>query len=178
MLLVSPRSTAFFLVSVAVVVIYLCFFCCEDDDQCSNCSTSPPLPPTMTWLPYQSSPPESYSRGEVTTIKTFINYRNGIHHSSVTISPHYPLRFSLRLVRLFLAPPRSVLHAQWDQGVSSEATRQRYHLILLDVPRKGFVKRARRSLLCKCFGFSRPKLQRWQIADEFETCPDRISYWP
>ena len=38
MLLVSSWSTAFLLVSVAVVVICPCFFCCEDDDEYSNSS--------------------------------------------------------------------------------------------------------------------------------------------
>ena len=56
-------------------------------DQCSNSSTSPPLPTTVTWLLYQLSPPDSYSRGEVTTIRTIINYRNGTHHISLT--SHY-----------------------------------------------------------------------------------------
>jgi hypothetical protein len=72
------------------VVIYLCFFCCEDDDEYSNSSTSevtsPPLPTTTTWLLYQSSPPNSYSRSEITTTKT-INYGNGAHHASLT--SHY-----------------------------------------------------------------------------------------
>ena len=47
---------------------------------------SPPLPTTTTWLPYQSSPRNSYSRSEVTTTKT-INYGNGAHHASLT--SHY-----------------------------------------------------------------------------------------
>ena len=50
------------------MVIYLGFFCCEDDDEYSNSSTSPPLPTTKTWLLYQSSPPNPYSRDEITTV--------------------------------------------------------------------------------------------------------------
>ena len=70
------------------MVIYLCCFCCDDDGAYStgNSSTSPPLPTTTTWLLCQSSPPRSYSRGEVTTTKT-IKYGNGAHHASLT--SHY-----------------------------------------------------------------------------------------
>lgn len=79
-------STAFFLVSVAGVVIYLCFFCCEDDDEYSNSLASPPLPTTTTWLLYRSSPPSSYPRGEVSaTIR--INYGDGTHRTS--LPSHY-----------------------------------------------------------------------------------------
>ena len=76
-------ATAFFLVSVAGVVICLCFFCCEDDDGYNNSSTSPPLPTTTTWLLYQSPPPNTYSRGEVTTTTT-TNYGNGTHRTGLT----------------------------------------------------------------------------------------------
>ena len=80
-------ATAFFLVSVAGVVICLCFFCCEDDDEYNNSSTSPPLPTTTTWLLYdQSLPPNTYSRGEVTT-NTTTNYGNGAHRAGL-ISHH------------------------------------------------------------------------------------------
>ena len=70
-------------------ILRVYFFCCEDDNELeySNSSTSevtsPPLPTTTTWLPYQSSPRNSYSRSKITITKT-INHGNGAHHASLT----------------------------------------------------------------------------------------------
>ena len=52
----------------------------------SSVVTNTAIAPPRTWLLYQSSPSNSYSPGEVTTIKT-INYRNGTHHAPLT--SHY-----------------------------------------------------------------------------------------
>ena len=57
----------------------------------ANSWTSPPLPKFLLlrlgcYISRHASPPNSYSRGEITTTKT-INYGNGTHHTSHT--SHY-----------------------------------------------------------------------------------------